>query len=356
MDSFGTDALRFTLLTGSTPGNDMNLSLDRVRANRNFANKIWNAARFIAMNLGQLAEGENSEFRIQNSEFRTLADRWIESRLNHTVSEVTRLFDAYQFGEAGRQAYDFLWGDFADWYIEIAKLQLRQPDLAWSTAWQLVRVLDQTLRLLHPFIPYVTEEIWQNLKRAAQASGQDIGPAGGWPDALIIAPWPTAARPDDGALAAFERIQEIIRAIRNARAEYDVKPGRRIAALVSAGEHLPLIEEELPVIARLAQLDSQRIQLAESLDAPDKAVTLVAGGVTISLPLAGLVDLEAELARLGKELANAEKQVKSNAGKLNNPGFVNNAPAQVVEATRQRLAEWQNKQAQIRERLDTLQA
>ena len=211
MNEFGADALRFTLLTGSTPGSDMNLSIDRVRANRNFANKIWNATRFTLANLGKLAESKQStvgsdqypeenadrspitDYRLLITDY-SLADQWIESRLNHTVAEVTRLFESYQYGEAGRQAYEFLWGEVADWYIETAKSQFDAGGAAaWRTARSLVRVLDQTLRLLHPFIPFVTENIWQQLRTAALATGIPAGD-GDWPAALIIAPWPVAGK------------------------------------------------------------------------------------------------------------------------------------------------------------------
>ena len=367
MNEFGADALRFTLLTGSTPGNDMNLSIDRVRANRNFANKIWNATRFTLANLGKLTRqgdqlsvisdqsSEGTDYRSLHTDHWTLADRWIESRLNHTVAEVTRLFDSYQYGEAGRQAYEFLWGEVADWYIETAKGQFDAGgEAAWRTAHRLVRVLDQTLRLLHPFIPFVTEDIWQQLRAAALATGVPAGD-GDWPEALIVAPWPVAGKRNKRAEGDFERVQEIVRAVRNARAEYNVTPGRRIGALVSAGKHADLIQRELSVIASLATLDSEHVQVADSLEIPAKSASMVAGGVTIALPLADLVDLDVELARLRKELANAQKMADSTAARLANPGFVNNAPENVIAGARQQLAEWQAKQTQIEERLATLE-
>jgi valyl-tRNA synthetase len=390
MDEFGADALRFTLLTSSTPGNDMNLSLERIRANRNFANKIWNAARFTVTNLGKLAgNGDplsvtgdqltySTDHRSPITDPLSLADRWIASRLNSTVAEATRLFDSYQFGEAGRQAYEFLWSDFADWYIEAAKGQLAGGGPAAArTAGVLVHVLDQTLRLLHPFIPFVTEDIWQNLKAASEAASATLGPvlaqhpgpwlagsedrrgadrARSWPAALIIAPWPQAGPVDADADAAFARVQDIVRSIRNARSEYNVPPGRRIGALISAGEHLALLQTQLPLIASLASLDLAHVQLAETLEIPAKSASMVAGGATIALPLADLVDMDAELGRLRKELANADKMVASTAARLANPGFANSAPAHVVEGARQQLAEWEGKKAQIQQRLAALEA
>ncbi|MEA3337456.1 MAG: valine--tRNA ligase [Chloroflexota bacterium] len=360
MDNYGADALRLTLLTGSTPGNDMNLNMDRVRANRNFANKIWNAARFTVSNLGKLAaqmpEQPQGTAPGSPANSGSLADLWIEGRLNRTIAEVTRLIESYQFGEAARQAYDFIWSELADWYIEIAKTQLAKGGAdAWRTAHILINALDQTLRLLHPFIPFVTEEIWQILKRAAIATDDELAPDGGWPEALIIAPWPEAGSRDLAAEEDFGRIEEIVRAIRNARAEYDVAPGRKIDALFSAGKHTALVSEQIAVIATLARLNMDQVEIAETLEIPPKSVGLVAGGITVALPLAGLVDLDAEVARLHKELANVERQVASNAGRLANPGFVNNAPPEVVEAARGHLAEWESKKAQIEKRLQALE-
>ncbi|MDO8631132.1 MAG: class I tRNA ligase family protein, partial [Phycisphaerales bacterium] len=260
MDKFGTDALRFTLLTGSTPGNDMNLSLQRVEGNRNFANKLWNAARFVIANLDKLPESEISDF-VQRPALSlpkgretldsgwTLADRWIRARMAETIADVNRLFENFQYGEAGRQVYDFFWSEFADWYIEIAKLQLAPTpgpspvenhnsggERAWRTLDTLVFVLDQCMRLLHPFTPYVTEEIWQHLRTACLAAPNRPAPEDGWADALIVAKWPTA---DDGRrttndVADFPHIMDIIRAIRNARAENKVELSKKIAATIVA--------------------------------------------------------------------------------------------------------------------------
>ncbi|MDP7545540.1 MAG: class I tRNA ligase family protein, partial [Anaerolineales bacterium] len=193
MDEYGTDALRFTLLTGSTPGNDMNLSLERVKANRNFANKIWNAARYVIGKLGSLPAEEEAAASPP-----TLSDRWILARLDQTIADCTRLIGKHQYGQAGSAAYEFVWSEYADWYLEVSKQQLKQPRTALTTARTLVSGLDDTLRLLHPYVPFVTEEIWQHLKTAA---GERFAPDGGWPDALIVAPWPevktTPPRDDD---------------------------------------------------------------------------------------------------------------------------------------------------------------
>ncbi|MEM7800706.1 MAG: valine--tRNA ligase, partial [Chloroflexota bacterium] len=191
VQDYGTDALRFTLLTGSTPGNDMNLSLEKVVSNRNFANKIWNMARFIVGNIEKVSADGKPDAGWGEL---TIADEWILSRLDQTVGDVNRLMDGYQYGEAGRQISEFLWSDYADWYVETAKVQINAGGTtAWTTLSVLVHVLDQALRLLHPYIPYVTEETWQQLKNAFEGSGLGIAPEAGWGEALIIADWPTGS-------------------------------------------------------------------------------------------------------------------------------------------------------------------
>jgi valyl-tRNA synthetase len=354
---YGSDALRFTLLTGSSPGNDMKLSLTRVESNRNFANKLWNAARFVILNL----EGHRLELAADRTAFDMryalpdparlgLADRWILSRLQQVQDDATRLVNDWQLGEAGRQLYEFVWGDYCDWYIEAAKVRLNEgtPDQAQATRQVLTFVLEQSLRLLHPYMPFVTEAIWQNLPDLG-------GEAAHGPRALIVTRWPQlAACTDTTADDAFGRIQEIVRAIRNARSEYDVPPGRRIAAEISAGEQLTMVKNNLPMLARLAGLDPSAVTAAVDLPAPAKAVTLAAGGVTTYLPLAGLVDLAAERTRLQKEIDNIDKQLQRIDGLLGNPGFVNKAPADVIERERGKQGELQGKRTQLVDRLADL--
>ncbi|MCB0126625.1 MAG: class I tRNA ligase family protein, partial [Caldilineaceae bacterium] len=357
IQEYGNDALRFTLLTGSTPGNDMKLSVQRIEANRNFANKIWNASRFVVMNLADhevpLAGDSthaNMHYALPAADQLSLADRWILSRLQGVQEEVTRLVDSWQLGEAGRQLYEFLWNEYCDWYIEAAKVRLYDgtADEAQATRQVLAYVLEQSLRLLHPYMPFVTETIWQNLPGLGGES-----PVG--TRALITTAWPTnmglvAADVDD----AFGRIQEVVRAIRNARAEYNVEPARRIAAQISAGDSAAMMAANLPVIATLARLDTDAVTIAADLPAPEKAVTLAVGGMTVYLPMAGLVDLAAEQSRLQKEIDNLDTQLNKIHGLLNNPGFVNKAPANVVEREKGRQAELQEKRDQLAERLADL--
>ncbi|NIS79453.1 MAG: valine--tRNA ligase [Anaerolineales bacterium] len=335
MDEFGTDALRFTLLTGSTPGNDMNLSLQRVEGNRNFANKIWNAGRLVLMALKKSPSSLEEEIQP------TAADRWITSRLNALIRDVDRLFEAHQYGEAGRQVYDFFWGEYADWYLEISKLQMRESsDRAWHTAKTMVDILDACLRLLHPFTPYVTEELWGRLKSACQAHGAGFEPSGGWEDALIVARWPSAemlTESDEKLVAQFGQIMELVRAIRNIRAEKNVDPARRIPAIFIGGTMTVFLEQQRNTICSMAKLDSDDTEIHESLDAPpSNAVSLVVGSIEAYLPLAGMVDSSVERERLSKELEELNTHIERLETLLAGP-FSERAPKEVVEKEKEKL-------------------
>ncbi|MDY6846961.1 MAG: class I tRNA ligase family protein, partial [Chloroflexota bacterium] len=349
MDELGTDALRFTLLVGSTPGNDMNLSLKKVEANRNFANKLWNAGRFLIGNIDKMP------LKMDAEPDWTLADSWIWSRAKQLSETVNRLFEAYQFGEAGRQIYDFFWTEFADWYLEISKDQIAAGgDRAYSTIQLLVKIFDLCLRFLHPFTPFVTEALWGHLKEAAQEVSPDLAPKGGWEDALIIAQWPERMAFEGWeaeAVEDFTLIREMVRAIRNIRAEYKVKPDHKIACTISAGEKLDMIESQRQVFISLAGLDSDALKIvSDSLEPSDEAINLVVTPVEISLPLAGLVDVEAERERLEKELAEAEGQIKRLEKLLASP-FAQKAPAEVVQKERDKLADYQETAQKIRQQL-----
>ena len=347
IDRIGADALRYTLLTSSMPGADMNLDPRRLEAARNFGNKIWNAARFVVANLeNALPEGPFTDL--------ALPDRWILSRLNRLTVEVTRLFDSHQYGEAGRRLYDFLWSEFCDWYIEACKTRLYGENLAARSTAQatLVSVLDQALRLLHPFTPFVTEEIWQHLK-AAWPRGDY------WAESLMITSWPTAdqAQLDDEAEGDMELLMDLIRQIRNARAEFDVKPGRKVPAMVVGGDKLGMLEAQRGLLTFLGKVDDSQLTLVRTLDEkPGKAVALVAaGGVEAFLPLAGLVDLEQETARLRKAIDEAEQEIQRAEGMLSNENFTSKAPPHVVQQQRDRLAEQQERRARLQTRLEALE-
>jgi len=344
MDDLGTDALRFTLLVGSTPGKDTNLSLKKVEANRNFANKVWNAARLVLSLLDQAPEKGADEV------VDTLADRWISARLNHLVRDVERLFQNYQYGEAGRQVYEFFWSEFADWYLEIAKLQVAEGGgRSARTAGILTHTLDTCLRLLHPFTPFVTEELWGHLKAAAGAED--------WGEALIMASWPVPQPEEDWeaqAVSGFSLVMDIVRAIRNLRAEKQVKPGHKIPAILACGNELKALGAQAPAIAALAGLDLARLEFtAEIGEKPEGHVALVVGAVQVFLPMADLVDTDEERARLQKDLADAENQI-SRLEKLLNSPFAQKAPPDVVEKERQKLAEYRESTEKIKAQLAEL--
>jgi valyl-tRNA synthetase len=366
MDELGTDALRFTLLVGSTPGNDMNLSVKRVQANRNFANKIWNAGRFVISTLQttqlELPQDNEKDNNVSSSlspipfplDNWTLADRWIYARSRALVRDVERLFQSYQYGEAGRQIYEFFWNEFADWYVEIAKLQLSKGrngsgekeapanlDARISdqiTVQLLAHVLDTCLRLLHPFTPFITEELWGHLKSVV---AQLAIPYRLTAEALITAAWPEP-HPEEtweqDAVAQFALVQDIVRSIRNLRAERNVKPGHRISARIVAGERTDALLSQTDTIAALAQLDRNTLTIQEATQARMEGhIVLVVSGVEIYLPLAGLVDVEEERLRLEKELAEMQSQAQRLEQLLASP-FAQKAPPPVVQKERDKLA------------------
>jgi valyl-tRNA synthetase len=360
MDELGTDALRFTLLVGSTPGNDMNLSLKKVESNRNFCNKIWNAGRFVisALDLAPQRPLAEPEW--------TLADSWIWARLQAVVREVERLFQNHQYGEAGRQLYEFFWSDFADWYVEIAKHQLAQGgDRAFYTAYTLARTLDLSLRMLHPFAPFITEELWGHLRQTVLDNLGDVQSYGvsmwplhqDWKEALIITPWPTP-RPVGGweepRIAEFTLVQDIVRGVRNLRAEKNVKPSKRLSAIMIAGDRTGLLQSQAITLAELCGLDAAAFTIRESLpEKPTGHIALVISGVEIYLPLADLVDSQEEAQRLQKELAVVELQI-ARLSDLLAGSFSQKAPAAVVQKERDKLEAYQATAEKLRAQLSNL--
>jgi valyl-tRNA synthetase len=331
----------------------MNLSTKKVEANRNFANKIWNAGRFI---LGALENAPDAPLAAPEW---TLADSWIYARLQGVVREVERLFGSYQYGEAGRQIYDFFWGEFADWYLEIAKYQLAQGgDRAFYTAQTLSRVLDTCLRMLHPFTPFITEELWGHLKRTCQARSEHYAPKQGWEEALIIAHWPEQRAPEgweDQKIADFALVQDVVRAIRNLRSEKKVAPSKRIPAILAAGEKLEVLRSQAQTILSLAGVEPNAFELVARLaEKPQNAISLVASGIEIYVPLAGLVDAGAEKVRLAKELSDTESQISRLDALVNGP-FGQKAPAAVVDKERQKLATYQETAGKLRSQLQDLE-
>jgi len=343
IDEYGQDALRFTLLTGSTPGNDMKLAPSRVEANRNFCNKIWQASRFVLANLGDAPDRYAADGQpLDPAVFGDPSDRWIISRFHQVVGEATRLFEAFQLGEAGRQVYEFLWGEYCDWYIEMSKPRLRAGDAGAEAARQvLVYVLDGCLRLLHPYMPFVTEAIWQYLPHQGEA--------------LIVASWPESGASDAQAVEQMSGLMELIRVIRNARSENDVEPGRKIAAIVCGGEQLAFLQGQKATLSLLARIDPQKLTLQAQVATPsDKALTLVVAGYTCYLPLADLVDLDKERQRLQKEIDQVTAEIARSEKLLANQGFVAKAPEAVVAKERQKLEASQARRQQLVERLAEL--
>jgi valyl-tRNA synthetase len=332
MDEYGTDALRFTLATSSTPGNDMKLSPARITGNRNFANKIWNAARFV---IGQTEAVGGGIPALEAVQPKSLADRWVVSRAQRLTVEVTRLMEEYQFGEAGRQIYEFIWSEYCDWYLEIAKIQLRDEAQAQRTALILRAVLDRALRLLHPFMPFVTEEVWQHLY-ADMAENERPAPA------LIVAPWPVASvaatrQQDSRAEADMALIEELVIAIRNARNAAEVEAKRHIKVILAGGEKTPLLRQQSALIEQLARTEPPHIERRLAAK-PEQAMALVAGGVEVYLPLAGLLDLAKEVERLDGEIVKAEAAVERSKKVLENPNFVARAKPEIVQRERDALA------------------
>jgi valyl-tRNA synthetase len=338
IDQYGADPLRFTLATGSTPGNDVNLDTGRVEANWRFVNKIWQMANFITQNL----EGE-PQAGIPAHDQLDLPSRWIESRLNGLIANVQRLFDSYQYGEAGRQIQTFMWDEFADWYIEISKHPLYQSEpVAKENARRvLLHVLDTCLRLLHPYMPFVTEEIWNFLP--------------GHTTPLITARWPEADASylDERAEQQMNALIDMVRGIRNVRLEYNVEPGRRITAVVAPGSYKAELEQLSYLFSRLCNISE--IHLLQPSDAaPTQAASVVVSDVTVYLPLADLVDTQAECDRLTKEQAKIQEQIGRSQTTLSNEQFVSRAKPEVVERERAKLADLQASAAQIAERLTAL--
>ncbi len=344
MDQYGTDALRFTLATSSSPGNDMKLVPERIVGNRNFANKIWNASRFVLMTTAEIGGGVPAIEEVQPT---TLADRWILSRLARLTAEVTRLIDDFQLGEAGRQVNEFFWADYCDWYVEIAKVQMQGDEpTRRSTAAILRAVLDQSMRLLHPFMPFVTEEVWQYLYRTSEPDHDQ------WPaSALIVAPWPqiNAQAVDDEAEQEFGLLQEVIIRIRDARNQMSVEPAHRVPVIMAAGSLVPMLEAQAPLIEFLARTEKPQLH-AQLLQKPEQSMSLLAGPVEIYLPLAGLLDISKELERLDKEIAQAQQEIVRLQGKLANEAFVAKARPGVVEKEREKLVAQEERIGKLKDR------
>ena len=327
IDRYGADALRFTLATGNSPGNDMRFSDEKVNASRNFANKIWNASRFILMNLSDDVEPGLPETL-------NIEDKWVLSKYRTLVREVTDNLEKFELGLAVQKLYDFIWDILCDWYIELCKSRLQAGGETSEAAQRvLVYVMTGTLKLLHPFMPFITEEIWQALPHDGES--------------IMVAPWPQA----DAALdfsadeSDFEMIMQVIRAIRARRGEMNVPPSKKTRLFIMTA-HKAVFEQGRPFFARLAFASD--VELGDSYDA-DGSVQVVTDAARVFIPMDELVDREKELARLGREKAACEKDIAALSSKLDNPGFVAKAPAQVVDGERAKLAKARERLAKIEE-------
>lgn len=339
IEKYGADAMRYMLSTSSTPGQDLRFHWERVEQARNFANKIWNASRFALMNL----EGVTIE-DIDISGDLSTADRWILHRYNETAREITRLIDAYEFGETGRQLYNFIWDDLCDWYIEFAKLSLYGEDAAAKRKTQsvLAYVLDRTLRLIHPFMPFISEEIWQHLPHHGES--------------ITLAEWPkydpSLEAPD--ALEEMNLLVDVIRSVRNIRSEVNVPMSKKVELLVkpASAELLDILNRNGHYISRFCNTSQYEASLQAAV--PDKAMTAVVTGAELYLPLAGLIDISQEIARLEKEVEHLNKEVERVEKKLANEGFVAKAPAKVIEEERAKMADYSDKRDKVLARIGEL--
>ncbi|WP_078146539.1 valine--tRNA ligase [Exiguobacterium sp. HVEsp1] len=339
IDQYGADSLRWFLLTGSTPGNDLRFYWEKIESTWNFANKIWNASRFALMNMDGLKVED-----IDLTGEKTLADKWILTRLNDTIDQVTRLVDKYEFGEAGRYLYNFIWEEFCNWYIEMAKLTLYGEDEAakHTTRSVLAHTLDSIMRLMHPFMPFLTEEIWQHLPHEG--------------DSIVRASYPT--RRDDlhfaDSVPAFEAVMNVIRSVRNIRAEVNAPMSKPIQLFISTSDDATqgyLSANEM-TIGKFT--NATELEIGRGLTAPDKSMSAIMTGAELFIPLADLINFEEEIARLEKEVAKYEKEVERVQKKLGNQGFIAKAPAHVIDEEKAKEKDYLDKRDAVRARLEEL--
>ena len=335
IEKYGADTLRFMLITGNTPGNDMRFYWERVEGTRNFANKIWNASRFALMNM----EGYDKDAELAPY---TLADKWILSRLQDTVKDVTGLLERFELGEAGRAIYDFIWSEVCDWYIEIAKPRLYNKEAAAERATAqhvLATVLVSAMKLLHPYMPFITEEIYQCLPHEAES--------------IMISKWPVVDESlvDPEAERGMNAIMDSIKAIRNMRAEVNANPGKKIPAIMLISEDLrEVVAHNDSYIKLLGGIDNLELRPLNG-EKPENAMAAVVTGIEVYLPLAGLIDVEKETQRLSKELAAMEKDLQRAGGKLNNAGFLAKAPEDVIAKERAKYEELSGKIEAVKKRM-----
>ncbi|MCM3162940.1 valine--tRNA ligase [Metabacillus litoralis] len=339
IDQYGADSLRFFLSTGSSPGQDLRFSYEKVESTWNFANKIWNASRFALMNMDGLTYEE-----IDLTGEKSVADKWILTRLNETIENVTKLADKYEFGEVGRLLYNFIWDDFCDWYIEMAKLPLYGEDEAAkkTTRSILAYVLDHTMRLLHPFMPFITEEIWQSLPHKGES--------------ITVAAWPTVNEQltDRAAATEMKLLVEVIRAVRNIRAEVNTPMSKQIPMRIKAKDQdvLKQLENNRAYIERFCNTSS--LSISTEVDSTEKSMSAVVTGAEIILPIEGLINIEEEIKRLEKEREKLDKEVERVQKKLGNEGFLKKAPEKVIEEEKAKENDYREKRDIVLARIQEL--
>ena len=324
-------------MTGNSPGNDMRFYTERCEAMRNFANKIWNASRFLMMNL--------TIDKCQLPEKLELEDKWILSKLNRVIHEITDNMDRYELGVAAQKIYDVIWDDYCDWYIELTKTRLQGEDEDSKVRAQqvLCHVLTQMLKLLHPFMPFITEEIWQALPHEEGVGEQDF---------LMLQSWPEYSKAMDSPQEekAMELIMDAIRAVRTRRAEMNVPPSKKAQITVATGEG-EVFQLGVPFLKKMGYASEVKIVSADQAPAAAGQVTVVTHAAQLFIPLAELVDLEKEKARMEKELQKNTQELQKLNTKLQNPGFVNKAPAHVVQAEQERAAQLTELVAKLEDQL-----
>ena len=341
IEKYGADALRITLVTGNAPGNDMRFYDERVEANRNFANKVWNASRFILMNM------EGKEITVPNESDLSAVDQWIISKMNTLTKDVTENMDKFELGIAVQKVYDFIWDEFCDWYIELAKYRIyhaeENPAAANSALYTLKTVLGDALKLLHPFMPFVTEEIY-----GALVPEEESLMMSSWPEYKESSCYPEAEN-------IVDHMKEIIRGVRNVRAEMNVAPSRKAKTyIVCENENLcqgfeEIKESSMPLMsANEIQIQSDKSGIAED------AVSVVVADAVVYLPMEELVDFEQELERLTKEEARLTKELARVNGMLNNEKFVSRAPQAKIDAEKEKLEKYSQMMEQVKARLAQL--
>jgi valyl-tRNA synthetase len=341
IDAYGCDALRMTFGSLATTGRDIRFDVGRIEGYRNFCNKLWNAARYVLMNTDTLDDGD-----IEYS----AADRWIRARMDETTRQMHKHFSTYRLDLAVQAVYDFTWREFCDWYLELSKPVLQSDDsseaMQRGTRRTLIEVLEGILRLLHPLMPFITEEIWEQVAERAGLEG----------DTIMLRPYPEADddAADEAAIADIEWVQQFILGIRQIRGEMDISPGKTLPVLLQhAGEaDKQRATEHALLLQRVGRVDS--VSILDDGEQPPAAATALLGDMRLLVPMKGLIDVDAERARLDKQMDKVQAELSKATGKLGNDNFVNNAPAAVVTQERERVIEFEKTIVQLTEQLQKL--